>query len=438
MYACLEFLFGELARTMRDVEFGYATDNTGLMSFRVGLPLTEAQSFKAAAADGQMGTIMKFYRDWQLSGDTAFLHKYWEKIKSALSFCWVPGGWDANKDGVMEGVQHNTMDVEYYGPNPQIQIWYLGALCAAKEMAVAMNDIEFAKQTEDLFNKGSAWTDNNLFNGEYYEQIVMPPVGSDNIDRGLTVGMGSKVKKDPDYQLAKGCLVDQLVGQYMAHICSLGYLVNKNNVKTTLLSIMKYNYISTVNEHFNNMRSYALGNESALLMASWPKGRPDVPFPYFSEVMTGFEYTAATGMLFEGLTEEGIRCYTNIRDRYDGSKRNPFNEAECGNHYARAMASWSGIIALTDFSYSGITGRMQITSKPGTYFWSNGYAWGSCAITDKKNIKEVTINVFGKSLVIKKFVLRNFGVRILSDKDPMIIKDGETYSFSVVKSIEKN
>jgi non-lysosomal glucosylceramidase len=110
---------------MREVEFGEETDDAGLMSFRVKLPIDSGQWGKAAA-DGQMGCIMKVYRDWQLSGDNAMLTSLWPNVKKALEFCWIKGGWDANRDGVMEGCQHNTMDVEYYGPNPQMGIWYLG------------------------------------------------------------------------------------------------------------------------------------------------------------------------------------------------------------------------------------------------------------------------------------------------------------------------
>ncbi len=132
------FLFGGIARSLREVEFGPQTDPaTGLMSFRWKLPLEETPWGKAAA-DGQMGCILKMYRDWQLAGDAAFLKAYWPKVRKAVEFCWIPGGWDADKDGVMEGCQHNTMDVEYYGPNPQMGLWYLGALRAAEEMAKAV------------------------------------------------------------------------------------------------------------------------------------------------------------------------------------------------------------------------------------------------------------------------------------------------------------
>jgi hypothetical protein len=186
----------------------------------------------------------------------------------------------------------------------------------------------------------------------------------------------------PKYQLAKGCLVDQLVGQYMAHICGLGYLASEKNIKTTLKSILKYNSMETMENHFNNMRSYALADEKALLMASWPNGRPKVPFPYFSEVMTGFEYAAAVGMMYEGMQQEGIEVVKNIRDRYDGKKRSPFDEAECGHHYARAMASWAANLALTGFNFSALDKSIAFTDKPGNYFWSNGTAWGTAKVTD--------------------------------------------------------
>ena len=145
------FLFNDLAKGMREVEFGYSTNDSGHMGFRTKLPLLESASgIDVAAADGQMGTIMKFYRDWQLSGDTEFLKQYWPKVKAALAFAWVENGWDGDVDGVMEGVQHNTMDVEYFGPNPQMQIWYLGALQAAEQMALYLEDKSFAKKCKKL------------------------------------------------------------------------------------------------------------------------------------------------------------------------------------------------------------------------------------------------------------------------------------------------
>jgi len=238
------FLFNDLSKTMREVEFGYALNENGHMGFRTNLPLEKSSSgIELAAADGQMGTIMKFYRDWQLSGDSDFLKQYWPKIKSTLAFAWIENGWDADLDGVMEGVQHNTMDVEYYGPNPQMQIWYLGALKAAEKMAIHLKDKSFAKRCQKLYKHGSEWTDSNLFNGEYYMHKIQTPKSKDEIAEGLVGAhrLNNLDLNDPYYQLSTGCLVDQLVGQYMAHVIGLGYLVKEENVKTALECILKYN-----------------------------------------------------------------------------------------------------------------------------------------------------------------------------------------------------
>ena len=369
------FLFGDLARTMRDVEFNYALrEDNGLMNFRAALPLSTAADGSAAAADGQMGCIMKFYREWQLSGDMRFLTDNWPRVKKALAYAWVEKGWDSNRDGVMEGSQHNTMDVNYFGPNPQMQFWYMGALRAAEDMALAMRDKAFARQCRDLFKRGSKWMDEHLFNGEYYEHHITDPSTFEYLD------MDNPETKIPDFQLGRGCLVDQLAGQYMAQICGLGYLADAQHIRTTLASIMKYNFLPDFSRHFNNMRSYVLGHEGGLLMASWPKGRLHTPFPYFSEAMTGFEYCAAVGMLYEGMTDDALKCIQAIRDRFDGSKRNPFSEPECGHHYARSMASWATVLALSGFHYSAMTRHLTFTDRPGRYFWSTGYAWGVCEV----------------------------------------------------------
>src|SRR6185436_19742947 len=225
------FLFGSLAKKMREIEYDYALDESGLMSFRVALPLDKKKNSKFAAADGQMGTIMKVYREWQLSGDDEFLRKRWPVIKKALAFAWIPGGWDADKDGVMEGCQHNTMDIEYFGPNPEIEFWYLGALKAAAAMAHYLNDKDFENTCTTLFTRGSKWTDENLFNGEFYFQKIKPVKNQNDIAKGLSAGMGAKDVSDPDFQIGEGCLVDQLVGQNMAFICGLGYLADPGHVK---------------------------------------------------------------------------------------------------------------------------------------------------------------------------------------------------------------
>ena len=390
------FLFGDLARNMREIEFDYATADNGRMSFRVGLPLKYAQEDSMAAADGQMGCIMKIYREWQLCGDDLWLKKLWTKVRKALEFCWIEGGWDADRDGVMEGCQHNTMDVEYFGPNPQMTIWYLGALRAAEEMASYLKDDEFARECRQLFENGSKKIDKILFNGEYYEHIIQAPEGK--IAEGLQhPKLGADDPKNPDFQLGAGCLVDQLVGQFTAHVMGLGYLTDKEKVKKTLKSILKYNQRDNFHNHFNPLRDFAIGDESALLMAGYPENkRPKKPFPYFAEVMTGFEYTAAIHMFYEGMKEEGLEVISAIRERYDGLKRNPFDEAECGHHYARAMAAWASINALTGFQYSAVKGEITFSAPDGTYFWSTGYAWGTVIITAGKSEIQVLYGTIRK------------------------------------------
>ena len=385
------FLFGDLARTMRDVEFAWSMLPDGQMDFRANLPLGSIPDKGQMAADGQMGCIMKLYREWQLSGNNDFLERYWPACKAALGFAWKEHGWDGNCDGVMEGSQHNTMDVSYYGPNPQMQFWYLGALRAAEEMAVAIKDRTFALKCRSLFKKGSEWTDSHLFNGEYYEQKITDPETFEFLPEDSDL--------IPPYQLGKACLVDQLVGQYMAHICGLGYLGDRDHIRTALQSVMKYNFVEDFSSHFNNMRSYVIGNESGLLMASWPKGRLEVPFPYFPESMTGFEYTAAAGMVYEGLADDALKCIRSIRDRFDGAKRNPFDEPECGHHYARSMASWASVIALSEFHYSAVDMSFSITGHPGSWFWSNGSAWGTVEVSEES----ATLNVFEGSLSLNTF-----------------------------------
>ncbi len=422
------FLFGGLALGMREVEFNYATRADGGMSFRVDLPLQYAQSWSLAAADGQMGCIMKLYRDWQLSGDSEALRAMWGKARKALEFCWLPGGWDADKDGVMEGCQHNTMDVEYYGPNPQMGIWYLGALRAMEEMARHLGEDDFADDCNRLFKNGSAYIDAELFNGDYYEHDIQPASGRDAVFNMLIhSSMGAADPAEPILQLGAGCLVDQLVGQLLAHVSGLGYLTEEKNVKRTLSSIKRFNFKENMYGHFNHMRSYALNDESALLMATYPRGdRPSRPFPYYNEVMTGFEYTAAIGMLYEGDIDNGLRCIQAIRDRYDGRKRNPFDEAECGHHYARAMVSWAAVLALSGFQYSAVDQMIAFTaqSEACRHFWSTGYAWGSCALSPNGASCDVEMTVLGGEVSFAELGLTGLGS--VQFDEPQALSKGDT------------
>jgi non-lysosomal glucosylceramidase len=422
------FLFGSLAMKMREVEYQYGLDDSsGLMSFRVSLPFNKKENWKVAAADGQMGTILKVYREWQLSGDDEFLKNTWPGVKKALAFAWIKGGWDADKDGVMEGCQHNTMDIEYYGPNPEIEFWYLGALKAASKMAEYLKDRKFQQTCSELFENGSRWTDQHLFNGDFYIQQIRPIQDKNFIATGLVAGMGSANFKNPEFQIGEGCLVDQLVGQNMAWICGLGFLADSNHIKKTLQSIWKYNHVSSFGDQFNNMRSYALGDESGLMLTAYPdpSKRPAVPLSYGFEAWTGLEYTAATAMIYEDMNDEALKIISDTRNRFDGYKRNPFNEEECGNHYARAMAAWSALIAFSRFNYSAVKKDFSITAKPGIYFWSNGYSWGNVTISDHT----VLISVHHGGLEIETIHIK--GGRSLKLKKTVTINENNSMVFTV-------
>jgi uncharacterized protein (DUF608 family) len=417
------FLFGEIARGMREVEFLHATRDDGLMTFRVSLPLSKALEWTHAAADGQMGCIMKAYREWQLHGNDDWLRRLWPRVKAALAFCWIPDGWDGDVDGVMEGCQHNTMDVEYFGPNIQMTGWYLGALRAAEAMARYLGDTDFAARCHGLYAQGRAWVDAHLFNGEYYEQEVRPPTAPPPPE--LSAGMGAKEMADPAFQLGSACLVDGLVGQYMAHVVGLGYLHDADHVRASLDSVRRYNFRPLAG-HFNNMRTYALQDEAGVLMGTYPRGnRPALPFPYANEVMTGFEYTAAVGMLYEGLVDEGLGIIAAIRARYDGRRRNPFNEAECGHHYGRAMASWAAVLALTGFHYSAVTGVFTMAARDGVSVWSTGDAWGTVTQAATPLGRQVLLKVLHGALTLRRVTIAGAGTATLIE--PRTLREGDVW-----------
>ena len=258
-----------------------------------------------------------------------------------MEFCWVKGGWDADRDGVMEGCQHNTMDVDYFGPNPQMEFLYLAALQAMGRLAGKFDrDRSFAGKCAALRARGASWTESNLFNGEYYEHLVASAEGP--FHPATQAGCASADAGHPDFQLGSGCLIDQLVGDYAARAAGLHPVAEPSHAKKATRTILRRNRRTSANSSFNHMRDFTLGAERSLVMAWYPPERkPKTPFPYYPETMTGFEYVVAAWLAQTGDFNAAARVVRDIRDRYDGARRNPFDEAECGSHYARALASWS-------------------------------------------------------------------------------------------------
>lgn len=402
------FVFPSFARSLRESEFLRNTMENGLMGFRSYLPDGE-KVWDRAATDGQMGCLMKLYREWQLSGDTDWLRRLWPHARRALEFAWIANGWDGDRDGVMEGAQHNTYDVEFYGPNPLSGIWYLGALRAGEEMARAVGDGEAASEYRRLCENGRKWVDENLFNGEYYIQKVMPRP-ADEIAEGLKAGMGALDTLTPDYQMGDACLTDQLLGQFMAHVAGLGYLVDEEHVRKSLQSIFRYNFKPDLRNHECVQRTYALNDEAGVLMASYRGGqRPAIPFPYYAEVWTGVEYQFAAHLIYEGMLKEALTVVESARLRHDGERRNPWNEPECGHHYARAMSSWALLLALSGFHYSGVDRRLTLMPRMQQAafraLWSVPSAWGSFTRTLKARRQQVGVQVREGKLALARLLL---------------------------------
>jgi uncharacterized protein (DUF608 family) len=407
------FLFPTFARSLRKSAFGYSMDDAGAMHFRQLLPDGKAR-LGFAAADGQMGQIIHAWLDWKLSGDDQWLRNLWPRVKKAIEFAWVPGGWDAGRNGVLDGVQHNTYDVEFYGPNPLCGIYYLGALQAAGEMAAAAGDNVSAQEYLWLFEKGSRWIDAHLFNGEFYIQKIKG-FKKNEIAPNLQGGMGTENPEAPDYQVGGGCLADQLIGQYLAEVGGMGPLVSAENIRRTLRSIYQYNYKPSLAHHDSVQRTYALNDEAAVVVCDYGKAeRPRIPFPYYAESWTGQEYLVAALMMNWGMVEEGVECVTNIRARYNGEKRNPWDEPECGHHYARAMSSWSTVVALSGFVYDGakdaVIAAPRIMHDHFDCIWATGTGWGNFAYRKKSTGILFRLEVIEGSLRCRSCEISAIGV----------------------------
>lgn len=400
----MAWLYPSLERTVRDTDFQTNTFPSGHMDFRTVLPLVGERWIHHPAADGQMGTVLRLYREWRMSGDTDWLRSLWPAAKDALEFAWSPknpDGWDRDKDGVMEGLQHNTYDIEFAGPNTMMGAWYLAALRAAAEMAGALGENDKAAEYTALAERGATGHD-PLWNGEYYVQdVVFDP---ESQARLLTPQDGKPPVDDgfPRYQYGAGCLSDQLVGQWFAHCVGLGYVLPREKVRTALASVGKYNFRRDLSDHESCQRTYALNDEAGLLLCSWPHGgRPRFPFPYADEVWTGIEYHVAGHMMYEGLIDEGLEIVRAVRARFDGARRNPWDEFECGHHYARAMSSWSLLTALSGQEYSAPDASLTFSPRlPGDFlcFFAAGTAWGVYSRTGA----EQSIRVLHGSLTLDR------------------------------------
>jgi uncharacterized protein (DUF608 family) len=311
--------------------------------------------------DGQLGTIVRLCRDWKLSGDDEFLREVWPSAARALDFAF--DYWDNDGDLLLDAPQHTTYDIELHGPNPLGGVMFLAALHAGAELAEHLGDAARAHRYRGAAAASARRLEETLWNGEFYVQHL------DDVDT-------------QPFQQGAGCLSDQLLGQLLAHVAGLGYVLPPERVKQTLASIHRHNFRPTLSGERNFQRAFALDDEAGLLLCSWPNGgRPRQPFRYSEEVWTGTEYGVAAHLIYEGMVEEGLEIVRAVRARHDGFRRNPWNEVEAGNHYARSMASWAVLLAYSGFDYDAARHSLRfapcLVDESFRCFFSTGSGWGT-------------------------------------------------------------
>jgi len=343
----LAYLYPSLERSMRETELQIMQAPEGYVPHRVVAPTYLPQMWGVdiggpmqPALDGMLGVILKTYREVRNGAGLDWLSVQWPSIVKLMS--WVSKNWDGDGSGVLRGVQPSTHDIDLKGANSFTGTLWLAALRAYQEMALLLGEQQVASDAFGTFTRGSRAYDDQLWTGEYFRQVLEPG-------------------DDTDYQWGEGCLSDQLIGQWWAHELGLGYVLPQDHVRDALRSIVRYNLRRGFDGFEHPFRVYATGDDVGLLVCSWPHGgRPDVPTRYADEVWSGVEYQVAAHCLREGLVDEAQAILDAAWDRMDGQCRNPFNEIECGDHYARALSGWSVLRAVSGIDYDAIVGRLNV------------------------------------------------------------------------------
>lgn len=369
-------LFPALERTLRETEFFVSQNKLGHQMFRTNIPIRPVKHDFHSASDGQLGGIIKIYRDWRIYGNIDWLRMMYPQVKQSLDYCI--NTWDPNKVGALEEPHHNTYDIEFWGPDGMCTSFYTSALQSFVLISKALN--VDATEYENLLAKSKEYMENKLYDGEYFIQNIRwkdlkspDPIAMSESNWNSDYSPEARAileKEGPKYQYGKGCLSDGILGCWMALVAGMEEPVDKTKVKSHLQSVYKYNLEKDLSNHANPQRpTYALGKEGGLLLCTWPKGgKLSLPFVYSDEVWTGIEYQVAAHLIFEGEVEKGLDIVRTCRERYDGSVRNPYNEYECGGWYARALASYSLLQALTGVRYDAVNRTLYIDSKIGNDF----------------------------------------------------------------------
>jgi uncharacterized protein (DUF608 family) len=386
-------LFPSLERTLRETEFGPSQNEAGHQTFRSSLPIRPVEHDFHAAADGQLGGIMKVFREWRVSGNTDWLRGLWPRVRRSLDYCIET--WDPGHKGLIEEPHHNTYDIEFWGPDGMCTSFYLGALQAAISMGMAVNDA--VPLYRELLARGAARMESELFDGEYFiQRIEWKNLRARNpLENKSMVGNYSPEatalfeKEGPKYQYGTGCLSDGVLGAWLALVCGVGPVLNASKVTSHLRAVHQHNLKLDLSDFANPQRpAYACGQEGGLLLCTWPKGGElSLPFVYSNEVWTGIEYQVASHLMLMGLVKEGLDIVRVCRERYDGRVRNPFNEYECGHWYARAMSSYALLQGLSGARYDAVEKVLHLEPRvKGDFrcFFSTAGSYGTVGVRKGK------------------------------------------------------
>ncbi len=423
----LPYLFPRLERSIRETTVKYALLDSGATTFRVDLPRKKVTEVERSCVDGQMGEVIKWYREWKFSGDTDWLRKHAKEVFLMLDYAFSeenPDRWDANQDGILEGRQHHTLDLELFGPHSWLQGLYLLALDCGAKMAEALGDRERVELYTRLYENGKVFMNERLFNGSYFCQQV------DLTDKRVVDAFGAadtywnKDAGQIKYQIGEGCNIDQMLADWHAALIGVNGVFDPEKKKIALQSLYQNNFKESMRGVTNMWRNFAVNDEGGTVICSYPEGVtiPAIPISYCEETMTGFEYALAGLMITEGFVSEGETMIRAIRDRYDGEKRNPWNEIECGNNYARSMASFALLPIYCGFTFDMVEKRIgfaPVGAEDGQYLWSVGNTWG----TVKSQAASHTVSVLGEPLTLRAYGA-GLGRRIVA-----VIADGRRIDF---------
>jgi hypothetical protein len=355
---------------MRQIDYLRQQEADGGIHNRTFVPARSYPTEEHPFADGHASCILKAYREALNSTGDSFFKEYWPRVQRAVEYLIARDASASNGQpaGILQDDQWNTYDEALHGVTTFITGYYLAALRAGEEWARRMNDSATASRFHAIFERGQKKLIELCWNNEYFQQSLPDYAGRDG-------------------EVGPGCMADQLIGQWWAHQLGLGYILPKEMVASALRSIFKYNWKSDLTGWRHSPRAFAGAGDKGLIICTWPKGgRPANVMLYSDEVWTGIEYQVAAHMIYEGLVEEGLCIVKGARDRYDGVPRppmgrNPWCEIECGGHYARAMSSWSLLLALSGFQYDGALHVLRFAPcyKPDDFkcFFSASEGWGS-------------------------------------------------------------